>query len=144
MEKLIIREAEKDDIPRMAILCSQLGYPIKMEDLTVRLNEIQHLGHHIVLVAELDQFVIGWLHAYLCPLLITGSQAQLGGMVVDEKFRSLGVGKELLFHAESWAGTQGCQFLTVFSNVTRRRTHAFYIQLDYRNIKTELVLQKEL
>jgi GNAT superfamily N-acetyltransferase len=144
MEKLIIREAQKEDIPRMAILCNQLGYPTKMEDLPIRLDMIRDLSHHIVIIAELDHLVVGWLHAYLCPLLITGSQAQLGGMVVDDEFRSLGIGKELLLHAEDWARTKGCKFLTVFSNITRSATHNFYGTLDYSNIKTELVLQKEL
>lgn len=144
MNELIIREADVSDKDSLTILCNQLGYETTTEDLPTRLEHIKELKHHIVYVAEKEQQVVGWIHVYLCPLLISNSQAQLGGMVVDEKFRKQGIGKKLLFQAENWARSRGCQKMSIFTNVTRLETHTFYAQLGYKTVKTEFVMGKDL
>lgn len=144
MKKLNIREANINDKETLAILCNQLGYEAKTEDISTRLDQINELKHQIVYVAVIDQQVVGWIHVYLCPLLISGKQAQLGGMVVDEKFRGQGIGKKLLIQAENWARSKNCQSMSIFTNINRSKTHHFYAQMDYQTIKTEYVLRKEL
>jgi GNAT superfamily N-acetyltransferase len=144
MHELNIREAEINDKESLALLCNQLGYEAKTEDIPPRLDQIKELSHQIVYVAVIDQQVVGWIHVYLCPLLISGLQAQLGGMVVDEKFRNKGIGKKLLIQAENWARSKSCHYISIFTNITRSETHHFYAQMDYQTKKTEYVLQKEL
>jgi len=144
MSPFAIRQVQNNDIESIAKLCGQLGYVTKTEDLPQRLKQISETSHHMIYVADLDHQVVGWIHVYLCPLLIYGSQAQLGGMVVHEEHRSKGIGKKLLLQAETWARSKGCQYLTVFSNITRSETHKFYSQSGYQNLKTEFVLQKHL
>lgn len=144
MDELNIREADINDKESLAILCNQLGYEAKTEDIPFRLGQINELNHQIIYVAEIDRYVVGWIHVYLCPLLISGLQAQLGGMVVDEKFRGQGIGKKLLIQAENWARSKNCQSMSLFTNINRSKTHQFYAQMDYQTIKTEYVLRKEL
>jgi len=144
MDSINIREAQINDIRFIALLCDQLGYSTEIEDLSLRLKKISDISHHVIFIAELDHQVVGWIHVYLCPLLISGFQAQLGGLVVHEDFRCRGIGKELLQQAEYWARSRGCLYLSVLSNITRIETHQFYEDLDYQKIKTELVLRKKL
>jgi GNAT superfamily N-acetyltransferase len=115
MDELKIREADKNDKETLAILCNQLGYEVKTEDIPFRLDQINELKHQIVYVAVIDQRVVGWIHVYLCPLLISGLQAQLGGMVIDEKFRNKGIGKKLLRQAENWARSKNCHYMSIFT-----------------------------
>ncbi len=144
MNALIIREAQNKDYEDIAILCDQLGYPTKSEDIPLRLKQIGDLGHHAVFVAELDHQVIGWVHVYLCPLLVSPMQAQLGGLVVHSNQRGKGVGTRLMEQAEAWSLSHACQYLTILTNITRTNTHKFYDNLGYVTIKTEHALRKEL
>jgi GNAT superfamily N-acetyltransferase len=144
METVTIREAQYKDFEAIAVLCSQLGYQTESDDIPLRLKQIGDLSHHAVYLAELDQQVIGWIHVYLCPLLISPLQAQLGGLVVHSDHRGQEVGKKLMQQAEAWSRLQACRYLTVYTNITRTETHVFYIHLGYQNMKTEHVLRKEL
>jgi GNAT superfamily N-acetyltransferase len=144
MDELILREAQFNDFEAIADLCNQLGYQTESEDIPLRLKQIHDLRHHSVFVAELDRLVIGWIHVYLCPLLVSPLQAQLGGLVVHTNQRGKGVGEKLVQQAEAWSKSHACQYLTIYTNVTRTETHKFYNNLGYKNIKTEHVLRKEI
>lgn len=144
MNELYIRDAKITDKQGLALLCNQLGYPIMVEDIPSRLDQINQLDHHIVFVAEMGSQLVGWVHVYLCPLLISERQAQLGGMIVKDEYRNKGIGTSLLKQSEEWARSNGCQKLTIFSNTFRRETHQFYAQMGYQVLKTEHVFIKEL
>lgn len=144
MVPLIIREVQDIDIEEIADLCNQLGYQTESEDIPLRLKQISDLDHHIVFVAELDNLVIGWIHVYICPLLVSPFQAQLGGLVVHSKHRGKGIGTRLMHQAEAWSKSHGCKYLTIFTNITRIETHIFYDHIGYQNIKTEHVMRKEI
>jgi len=144
MDALIIRKARYKDFEDIADLCDQLGYQTESEDIPLRLKQISDLSHHAVFVAELDDLVIGWIHVYLCPLLVSPLQAQLGGLVVHSSQRGKGIGTRLLQQAEAWSHSHACQYLTISTNITRTDTHKFYDHLSYQNIKTEHVLRKEI
>jgi len=144
MDALIIREAQYKDFEDIAYLCDQLGYQTESEDIPLRLKQISNLSHHAVFVAEFDHLVIGWIHVYLCPLLVSPLQAQLGGLVVSSNQRGKGVGTRLMQQAEVWSRSNACQYLTIFTKITRTDTHKFYDHLGYQNIKTEHVLRKEI
>jgi GNAT superfamily N-acetyltransferase len=144
MEKLTIREAQPKDTRAIATLCNQLGYQAGSEDISLRLEQINSLDQQVVYLAELDQLVIGWVHVYVCPLLISNLQAQLGGLIVHDDHRGKDIGKRLMLQAEAWARSQGCLYVTVYTNIIRTDTHVFYDHLGYQKLKTEYVLRKEL
>ena len=144
MNTLKIRDAQVKDLDALADLCNQLGYPVGTEEVRLRLSEINRLAHHKVYLAETDQAVVGWIHIYLCPLLISSLQAQLGGLIVHSDYRGSGVGQSLMHQAETWARENGCSLLTIFTNVVRAETHEFYDRLGYQVVKTEFVMQKDL
>lgn len=144
METLIIREARPQDSEALAELCTQLGYQTDSMDIPLRLSLVNNLDHHAVFIAELDQQVVGWIHVYLCPLLVSSLQAQLGGLIVHSNVRGKGIGKNLMQQAEAWCQKNACQYLSVYTNIVRLETHKFYEHLGYRTIKTEHVFRKDL
>jgi len=144
MDELIIREAQYDDFKTITELCNQLGYKTDSEDIPLRLKQIHDLSHHAVFVAEFDHHVIGWIHVFLYPSLVSPLSALLGGLIVHTNQRGKGVGKELLQKAETWSQSHACKYLTIFTNISRTETHKFYYHLGYQNIKTEHVFRKEI
>ena len=141
----IIRLASPEDAKRIAVLCHRLGYPATQEEAQRRLHQIQQDERHAVYVAELSSgHVVGWVHVYVSQLVITDSQAEIGGLVVDEGYRRRGVGQLLMQQAEQWACERGCRAVYLRSNVVRKEAHAFYEGIDYRNIKQSLTFCKNL
>jgi len=150
-EQVVVRPARIEDAEPIAHLSGQLGYPASAEDVRERLTHIVGEDDHVVYVAEsLRERVIGWIYIYiyiyiyLCPLVEMPLQAEIGGLVVDERHRSQGVGRRLLEQAERWAAGKGCSAVMVHSNVVREAAHRFYIRLGYRLIKTQRVFTKSL
>lgn len=139
-----IRPACADDAACVADLCGQLGYPTTADGVRERLTEIGQDKRHAVFVAEDAGQVVGWVHVYLCPLVVVGWQAEIGGLVVDEGWRGRGVGRLLLERAESWVREHGAHELVVRSNVVRERAHAFYERAGYVCFKTSRVFRKAL
>src|SRR5258708_12813222 len=94
-----------------------------------RLGEVLHRPRNgAVWVAEASAGeVIGWLHVSATPLLEVPLRAEVNGLVVDEKQRSLGAGAKLLEVAERWAAAKGCESMSVRSNVVPQRAHRFYL-----------------
>ncbi len=121
-----------------------------MPGLLIKINKkegdrVQQDETNAVLVAEgADGQVIGWVQVYVRPLVVDDLNAEVGGLVVDERTRSQGVGQRLMEEAEAWARAHGCEAVNVRSNVIRERAHHFYEAIGYRRIKTQLTLRKAL
>jgi N-acetylglutamate synthase-like GNAT family acetyltransferase len=143
-DRLIIRLATAEDAKRITVLCEQLGYPTSQEEVQRRLNQIRQDERHAVYVGELDSHVIGWAHVYVCRLMITELQAEIGGLVVDEHYRRSGAGRLLMQRAEQWARENECSAIYLRSNVIRKDAHAFYERIGYNKFKTSLVFRKAL
>jgi ribosomal protein S18 acetylase RimI-like enzyme len=140
-----VRRAMDTDILQITTLCDQLGYPSSSEQVAERIKNIQSQDDHALFVIQhSDGSIVGWVHVYICPLLVTELEAELGGLVVDERFRGQGIGQLLMRHAELWSREKGCQALHLRSNVTRKNAHAFYHKIGYRKIKTSWMFRKEL
>jgi len=140
-----LRRAQPSDVPILTTLAEQLGYPCKAEIMAIRLQELAGRRDHAILVAEVGQSeVVGWIHVFVRPLLIAERAAEVGGLVVDSRYRSKGIGDLLLQAAETWAVQAGYPRLRVRSNVIRERAHAFYEHRSYRRIKSQWVFEKAL
>jgi len=101
-------------------------------------------GRHCVLVAEAGSEVVGWVEVVIETTVVSDTQAEILGMVVDERHRGGGVGSRLLEHAETWARERGAGRIRVRSNVVRERTHGFYLRRGYVESKRQIVFQKNL
>ena len=140
-----IRKAKLGDAERIATLSGQLGYPTTTKQMTARLKRALRAQNGACFVAETrEDGVIGWVHVSVTPLLEVDRRAEVNGLVVDEKVRSQGAGRELLEAAEKWARKMGCAGMSVRSNVIRERAHAFYLRLGYEHYKTQKAFRKAL
>jgi GNAT superfamily N-acetyltransferase len=142
---LKIRRAKSSDSARLAILCTELGYPATANEMKARLSRITPLADHAVFVAETaESEVIGWLHTSASHLLESPRRAEVNGLVVGDGQRSKGAGALLINAAENWARKRKCVSMSVRSNVVRERAHAFYQHNGYEHYKTQKAFRKPL
>jgi GNAT superfamily N-acetyltransferase len=145
IEGMKVRPATAADSVRISVLCAQLGYPASSDQVAQRIKTIQDQDDHILLVAQgPDSVLLGWVHIFLRPLVVTELEAELGGLIVDERYRGQGIGKHLIRHAEEWSSQKGCQALRLRSNIIRKDAHVFYKRIGYKQIKTSWVFRREL
>ena len=142
---ITLREARSGDASAIAALASTLGYPVEAAVMQTRLDKILSRADQLVVLAE-DQYhtACGWLTAHAFDTLASGFRVQITGLVVSDKHRRMGIGRQLVARAEKWAQTQGAKAVVVFSNVKRTESHAFYPAIGYTNTKTEAVYRKAI
>ena len=139
-----IRYAKVSDVPRIAVLSGELGYPTTVSEMRQRFTRIKPASAHAVFVAVLHNIVIGWIHVSITPLLEAPRRAEVNGLIVADGRRSSGAGAKLLNAAEVWARKKKCTGMSVRSNVLRERAHAFYERGGYEHFKTQKAFRKTL
>lgn len=141
----MIRAARSYDVPAIATLCAELGYPATRQEISRRLAALEAAPAHGVWVAEdAEGRVVGWLHAARCLHLAGEEDVEILGLVVAEAARGSGIGAELLRFAERWAAQAGCAGMRVRSRIDRHRAHNFYAREGYSPVKSQLVLDKRV
>ena len=126
----------------LARLIGELGYAIEAAEAVERLAAMAAEGR-AVLVAELDGAVVGCLSTSAMRVLHRPAPVgRISMMVVDETWRSRGIGAALVRAAERALAAQGCYMVEVTSHVRRTEAHRFYERLGYERIS--LRLAKEL
>ena len=133
-------------VPRLsrssARLIGELGYAIEAAEAVERLAAMAAEGR-AVLVAELDGAVVGCLSTSVMSVLHRPAPVgRISMMVVDETWRSRGIGAALVRAAERALAAQGCSMVEVTSHVRRTEAHRFYERLGYE--KTSVRLAREL
>jgi GNAT superfamily N-acetyltransferase len=139
-----IRRALREDAAALVSLSEQLGYPTTAGEIEGRLASILSDPDQIVLVAEAEGQAIAWIQGATVQTVESERSVEILGLVVEEKRRSAGVGRELLGRAEAWARKKGARRVMVRSNVIRTRAHAFYQRLGYEITKTQHAFRKKL
>ncbi len=144
MTTLYIRPLREEDARAAAELCEQLGYPTDLSVLLGRIRQIAPDPGRSVLVACVDDAVVGWIDLSIEYHLQSEPVALIGGLVVAEAVRGQGIGRQLCQAAEAWARGCGITRIRVRSNAIRERAHAFYLRDGYARVKTSAVFEKTL
>jgi GNAT superfamily N-acetyltransferase len=138
-----VREALASDAQRIASLALQLGYEVPVAHVERYLSALPE--YRAVFVAVVPRAgVVGWIGVTHRDTLISSGRADVEGLVVEDEFRSNGIGEMLLESAEAWARRRNCTTLRVLSNTVRERAHEFYRRQGYDVLKTEYVFRKSL
>ena len=144
MGSLRIRPIEDRDAAAATRLCAELGYPAEELAVLARVGQIAGDPNRAVLVACVDDAVVGWIDLSVEYHLQSEPAALIGGLVVSEAARGQGIGRQLCEAAEAWARGRGIARMRVRSNAIRERAHAFYLRDGYRRVKTSAVFEKTL
>jgi len=132
MEAAAIRSAKVEDSPQIAVLLAQLGYPSESEVLREKISLLSSGSADRIWVAEFQGKVVGLLVFHLTPLLqVPESLGRITALVVEEKFREKGIGRQLVETAERWAWERDCTRIELTSGEHRAQAHHFYLDLGY-------------
>jgi GNAT superfamily N-acetyltransferase len=137
-----IRRLSVDDAEAAAGLSGQLGYSCSAEDLRERIEELSRTVDRVAFAAVIDDQVVGWIDAAMERHLQYAASAVIGGLVVREDMRGLGVGKRLCLEVEEWARSKSVSLVRVRSQIKRENAHRFYLRDGYSKVKTSLVFEK--
>jgi GNAT superfamily N-acetyltransferase len=143
-DKLMVRRLAAEDAAAVMELCGQLGYSATIEELRERLETMARLEDRVGFAAVRDAEMVGWIDAAVERHLQAEDTVVIGGLVVRESARGLGVGKRLCEEVEQWAREQGLDRVRVRSQIKREDAHRFYLRDGYRQVKTSLVFEKSL
>lgn len=142
MRQINIREINIDDYYDIYLLNQELGYFYPMEKVKERITYITENTRDIILVAEQDGEVIGYIHGSPYELLYFDSLINILGFVVKEKYRNKGVGSLLLNSLERWAKENGYSGVRLVSGSERLNAHKFYQKRSYVCIKDQKNFRK--
>jgi GNAT superfamily N-acetyltransferase len=139
---LLIRRLTIDDAEAAAELSGQLGYSCSAGDLRERIEDLSRTADRVAFAAVIDGQIVGWIDAAMERHLQYAASAVIGGLVVREDMRGLGVGKRLCLEVEEWARSKSIPIVRVRSQMKREDAHRFYLRDGYRKVKTSLVFEK--
>ncbi len=140
-----LRTPTPDDVPALAGMSGELGYPVRAEVFEERLLRLINDPDQAVSVArDAHGNAIGWVHAARQLLLEVGPRCEILGLIVASAHRRGGIGARLLADVEAWARYRGLPEVSVRSNVLRESSHPFYEKHGYRRVKTQHAYRKAL
>ena len=123
---MVIRPAKNTDTSSIAGLLPDLGYAAKAEDVARRLNRIVEWPDNSLLVAEIDDKLIGLCHVQGVPLIASDGYAEVQALVVSSSSQRKGVGSRLLMAAVTWSIQKGYTRVRLRSGLHRHEAHLFY------------------
>jgi GNAT superfamily N-acetyltransferase len=127
-----IRTPAEADLPALAALMAELGYPASPEQLRARLARIAGNRDYATLVAEVDGEVVGmiglqrgWAYEHDRPFV------RILALVVSGRMRGRGVGARLVADAEAWARGHDAYAVHLTTSLHRDEAHRFYERLGF-------------
>lgn len=127
-----VRSATAADAHVIAGLLDQLGYPGNTADEVVERLALHRESGGAVLVAVVDDRVIGSVSVHSIPYFEKpGRLARVTSLVVDATVRRSGAGRALIAAAEELAAAWACTAVDISSSRSRQDAHAFYRSLGY-------------
>jgi GNAT superfamily N-acetyltransferase len=139
-----LREGTVEDAPSLAALSSQLGYVTTAAEMRARLYSIRNSQQDVVYVAVVGNVVIGWIHGFCTLRLESGWFGEVGGVVVDENYRSNSVGKMMMDKLREWSIGKGMPVLRVRVKKERAEAHSFYLKQGFTKTKEQMVYDAAL
>jgi GNAT superfamily N-acetyltransferase len=140
-----VRVISPKDAAAVTELCRQLGYEVSVQMVAEQIARISSpAAGQAAFVACVGEEVVGWIEATITYHLQYAPYSLIGGLVVREGMRSLGIGKRLCAEVEQWSREKGIAVLRVTSRSTREGAHRFYLRDGFEQIKTSAVFEKAL
>jgi len=84
---MTIRDAALSDATAISQLTSELGYAASTEEIADRLSRAVDRRKQIVLVADVEEKIAGWIQVQAAEVLESGLRAEIVGLVVAERCR---------------------------------------------------------
>lgn len=129
---MTLRPAGLSDSTTIAALMTQLGYPSTPAQIETRLTRMLEHPDYAAVVADADGEVVALVLIHLeRGLEYDAVYGRIMGLVIDERWRGRGLGRELMAYTERWCKDQGAERIVLTSANRRADAHKFYDALGY-------------
>lgn len=113
------------------MLNKELGYLYEEEKVRKKIKYIIENKKDIILVAYINNNIIGYIYGSEYELLYSDSLINILGFVVKESYRKNGVGTALIDKLEEIAIEKKYSGIRLVSGIDREDTHRFYERNGY-------------
>ena len=137
-----IRAARREDLPAIVAMLVDDALGTTRERLTDPLpdsyyrafDEIEHDANNTILVAVLQDVVVGTLQLTFTPSLSYqgGCRATVESVRTASALRGSGIGTALMRHAIALAQRKGCVLMQLSTHQSRTDAHRFYERLGFK------------
>jgi predicted N-acetyltransferase YhbS len=138
-----IREIQPQDAVAVAALALQLGYERSPDQILMWINT-RDPANQVAFVACSAHEILGWIEVSIVSHLQSDRHTLIGGLVVKDGTRGLGIGRLLCKQAEEWTRSKQLTLIRVTSRSTRKDAHRFYLRDGYEEVKTSAIFEKRL
>lgn len=114
-----------EQYPTAINLVAQLNPKTNPDILALRLEQLSQPGYELLGAYDEGQ-LIGICGMWTMFRLYIGKLMEIDNVAVDERYRSTGVGKQMMDWVENYARAQGCQSIELNTYVNNHRSHKFY------------------
>jgi GNAT superfamily N-acetyltransferase len=131
-QKLIFRTATIEDKESIFQLANQLSDLIQIDEniFTVNFNEIISDKNHFLMIADLEEKVVGYLSGYFHKAIYAnGLVAYVDEIVVRDNQRRLKIGTLLMKELEFFAKSKNCKLISLATGGAR----GFYEKIGYES-----------
>jgi predicted N-acetyltransferase YhbS len=140
-----LRAARASDAAALVTLLDELGYPRpSVAEAADRLRALLADEDHLVLVAEVDQSVVGVLHAHYCVELALRPFVEILALIVTVAHRGAGLGGALTEAVVEWARGKHVDEVWVRARLERVGAPAFYGRHGFGLDKQQNVFVRKL
>lgn len=126
-----IRRVSISDYKDIYMLNKELGYLYEEEKVRKKIKYIIENKKDIILVAYINNNIIGYIHGSEYELLYSDSLINILGFVVKESYRKNGVGTALIDKLEEIAIEKKYSGIRLVSGIDREDAHRFYKRNGY-------------
>jgi len=145
---VIVRPIQEHDLPDWYRLRRMLWDELSEEEHRDEMFDIyEHTDSQLVLVAEKDGKLVGFLEASIRPFVEdcdTDNVGYLEGWFVEPGFRRYGIGRDLVKDAERWARKKGCTEMASDAEVGNDLSLEAHLKLGYEETSRLVHLRKDL
>lgn len=139
-----IRVITEEDAESVAWLSTQLGYESNTKQTSARIKQINNSNENCAFVALIENKVVGWIQGFYTLRVESDPFVEIGGLIVDENYRNLKIGKLLIENVNTWAKKHQVKKIKVRCNIKRTESHQFYEQIGFKENKQQIAFEMEL
>ena len=129
-----VREFVQKDLQEICgLIRNELGYPVSISDLADRIAQMQDDGNYRILVACVDESIVGFIGFYLgLAFEIAGRVMCIIALAVSERHQGCGIGTALVQRAENLGKSHQATAILVSSGISRSAAHTFYERQGFK------------
>lgn len=144
----MINKATTRDSRILAEMAVHMWVDNTVDDLETEFTELLNSDNTVFFIKYADNMPVGFSQCSLRTDYVEGTESSpvgyLEGIFVKEEYRSKGYAKELLFHCEKWAKSNGCVEFASDCELNNVLSLKFHIAMGFTEANRIICFKKSI